>query len=394
MNTYSGTILSCLIWGMIFHLTMFHSMQAQESDFNEAWQKTSDHFHQTLHEHNIVGGALLFLENGEVKGSNFYGKAEISENREVDEETIFHWASNTKTLTAIGIMQLRDHGLLSLDDPLTKYLPELRKVHNPYGSMDEITIKMALNHSTGFRNPTWPWGGDEEWHPFEPNEWSQLVAMFPYTKIHFEPGTQYSYSNPAIIFLGRIIEEITRDNYESYITKNILQPLGMDRTYFNETPNHLLPHRTNSYTLHEGTPEPNGLDFNTGITVSNGGMNAPLSDMVKYVSYLSGVPANYDIIERPTLEEMWEEQLPADETDGVRSSVGLSFFAEEFDGMKVIGHTGTQWSHYSFFYIHPESKTAVIGVTNTDSTDDSPDMYEIRQDISHFVFRNLFSLYK
>ena len=159
-----------------------------------------------------------------------YGFADLEARRPVDADTIFHWASITKTFTGIAIMQLRDRGLLSLDDPIVKYLPELRQVHNPYGPMDAITLRMLMSHSAGFRMSTWPWGGDQAWHPFEPPGWAQVAAMLPYTKIEFPPGSKYSYSNPGIIFLGRVIELLTGDDYEVYVDKNILKPLGMYRT--------------------------------------------------------------------------------------------------------------------------------------------------------------------
>ncbi len=57
-------------------------------------------------------------------------------------------------------------------------------------------------------------GGDRPWQPFEPTEWSQLVAMFPYTEVLFEPGTQYRYSNPGIVLLGRIIETLTGSGFQ------------------------------------------------------------------------------------------------------------------------------------------------------------------------------------
>ncbi len=84
-----------------------------------------------------------------------------------------------------------------------------------------------MTHSAGFRGATWPWGGDKPWHPFEPTSWSQLVAMFPYTEVEFQPGSRHSYSNPGIIFLGIIIERLTGDDYEVYIDKNVLKPLEM-----------------------------------------------------------------------------------------------------------------------------------------------------------------------
>lgn len=379
---------------LILTFTIFASMSAiaQTTTFNSAWKNTGEYFNNLLEENNIIGGALVFLEDGQVKGSEFYGMADKEQERAVNDQTIFHWASNTKTITAIAIMQLRDRGLLSIDDPLTKYLPEIRKIHNPFGSMDDITIKMALEHSTGLQDPTFPWGGNKEWHPFEPTEWEQLVAMFPYTEILFEPGTIHSYSNPAIIFLGKIIEQLTGDDYEVYVDKNILKPLKMFHSYFDITPYHLQHLRSNSYSLSSGKAEAKGHDFDSGITVSNGGLNAPVSDMIKYLNFLTGNSDEYEILKRSSLEELWAEQLPISEKSDLRSSVGLSFFIEEFNGIRVLGHTGTQHAFYSFFYIHPVSKTGVIGVINTEETYSKMD--GIRMDLSHYVFKNLFSLYK
>ena len=132
-------------------------------------------------------------QNGEILGQSFYGMADIDQLRSVNKKTIYHWASITKTFTAIAIMQLRDRGLLKLEDPIVNYIPELREVYNPYGNIDQITLRHLITHSSGFRNSTWPWGGDKEWHPHEPKNWSQVVAMFPYTEILFEPGSQHSY---------------------------------------------------------------------------------------------------------------------------------------------------------------------------------------------------------
>lgn len=367
------------------------SFAQSSAAFEQALKTTENYFTASLLKNTVVGGAMVVMQQGKVRGERYYGNANLEQNRPVDENTIFHWASITKTFTTIAIMQLRDRGLLSLDEPLTKYLPELRMVHNPYGSMDNITIKMVLSHSTGFRDPTWPWGGNKDWHPFEPREWDQIVAMLPYTEILFEPGSRYSYSNPAFIFLGRIIEIISGDGYEVYIDKNILKPLGMYNSYFDTTPYHLLKHRANNYTLQNRVPVANGLDFDTGITASNGGLNSPLADMLKYVSFLTGQKTANEILERATLEKLWARQLPVGEINGVKGSVALSFFEEEFDGMKVIGHTGTQKAFYSFLYIHPESATACIAITNTDATDGPLNADLLRVELSHFVFRNLFS---
>jgi len=154
------------------------------------------------------------VSDGRVLAHHEYGWADRARRERTEERTIYHWASITKTLTAIAIMQLRDRGKLSLNDKVVDYIPELRQVHDTFGSVDAITIRMLLSHSAGFQNPTWPYKQGRAWEPFEPTRWEQLVSMMPYQEILFRPGSRFGYSNPAFIYLGRIIEQLTGDPYE------------------------------------------------------------------------------------------------------------------------------------------------------------------------------------
>src|SRR5437868_252052 len=143
---------------------------------NESLAKFRETYVKELKDNGIVGSSFIFLKENKIVADYYYGSANLEKNQPVDRDTIYHWASNTKPFTGIAIMQLRDRGLLKLDDPVTKYLPELRTVHNRFGSMDEITIRHLMTHSAGFRGSTWPWDKGEPWEPFEPTEYSQLVA--------------------------------------------------------------------------------------------------------------------------------------------------------------------------------------------------------------------------
>ena len=344
--------------------------QAQRGTFQRAWNETRSFYETTLKAEGIVGSGLMVLNGDSVLGQDFYGLADIETSRAVDANTIFHWASITKTFTAIAIMQLRDRGLLKLDDPIVKYVPELREVSDSFGTIDDVTIRHLLSHSAGFRNPTWPWGGDKPWHPFEPTRWAQVVAMLPYTEILFKPGSRFSYSNPGFIFLGRVIESLSGDDFEVYMEKNVLRPLGMRSSYFDRTPYHLLRYRSNNYTVRNGAPVANGLDFDTGITVSNGGLNAPLADMARYLKFLLNAPETEDaaqVLKRSSLEEMWQAQVGGASQDSPTGSVGLSYFILQQGDVRVIGHTGSQAAFRSFFYLHPESRSAIIAVFNTDA---------------------------
>ena len=133
--------------------------------FTKAWDDVASLFEKGLQHRRVVGGSLMFIHDGAVLGETYYGLADEETGRSVDANTIFHWGSVTKTLTGIAVMQLRDRGLITLDDPIVEYLPELRTVHNPYGDLRDITIRHIMSHSAGFRGSTWPWGGNEPWHP-------------------------------------------------------------------------------------------------------------------------------------------------------------------------------------------------------------------------------------
>ncbi|MHB1193220.1 MAG: serine hydrolase domain-containing protein [Longimicrobiales bacterium] len=364
-----------------------------------AWDRAAAAWRTDVTAQGVVGASLGLVHQGQLVRLATHGMADLETGRPVDEETIYHWASITKTFTAVAILQLRDRGLLSLDDPIVRYVPELRDVHNPFGLMEGITLRHLLSHSAGFRAGTWPWSEGEPWEPYEPTEWSQLVAMMPYTSILFAPGSQYSYSNPGIIFLGRVIEKVTGDVFEAHMEKNIFRPLGMRRTYYDLTPWHLLPYRSNHYFVRGGKPEAGGLDFNTGITVSNGGLNAPIPDMARWLGFLMGsAPEGVDaeaILSRSSLDEMWRTVVPIGESDIGQESMGLSFFLYDLDGRRLIGHTGTQRAFYSFFVMDPEARVAAIWVINSVGSGGAPPRAdELRLDTRTRMVRELFPLFR
>jgi len=337
--------------------------------FDPAWERVSRFFEEASHERGVVGGTLWFVRQGEVVKRELHGHADLGAGRPVTDRTIFHWASSTKTLTGIAILQLRDRGLLSLDDPAVRWLPELREVHAPEDwSVEGITIRHLLSHTAGFRASTWPWGGQEPWHPFEPTRWEQLAAMMPWTELHFEPGSRFGYSNPGIVFLARILEEVSGESWEAYVEKWILRPLGMHRSYFRHTPPRLADDRSNAFRLEGGEAVPLGPDFDPGITVSNSGLNAPLQDLVRYLAFLSGA-LDAPVLDRSSLEEMWVPVAAVGEGAAwgePHERIGLTFFLSEHPGGRLVGHAGRQWNHLSFFYLDPDTGAGAIGVVNTD----------------------------
>jgi len=368
---------------LLIGLAVTKPSPAQEQSFQAM-------FDSYVQKDEIVGAAYVMVSENQVTEPHTLGMADLEARQPVNSNTIFHWASITKTLTAVAIMQLRDRGKLSLDDPIVKYVPELTRVHSDDNSIGRVTLRHLLSHTAGFQSPTWPYRDDTKpWQPFEPTEWAQLVAMMPYQELAFTPGTKFQYSNPGFIYLARVIEKLSGDPYQVYVQKNILTPLGMTRSYFNISPYHLAADRSNNYTLSAGSEGrskvvANGREFHTGITTPNGGLNAPLGDLARWVGFLSGSSpeASSDLIlARKSLEEMWQPvtPVPSDFATAAPEFMGLSFFlyprGSGAGAVTLVGHTGHQAGFATFFVMNPRNGRAVIAAFNTSHSEADRDAY-------------------
>ncbi len=152
------------------------------------------------------------------------GFADISNQKEITESTTYNAYSVTKTFTALAILQLAEQGKIDIRQSVKKYLPEF-----PYSS--NITIQQLLSHSAGIPNPIpLSWVHLAEKHnSFDRNTFFNLIfAENNQTKS--SPNQKYAYSNLGYVLLGQLIEEISGSTYESYVRKNILNPLGIKET--------------------------------------------------------------------------------------------------------------------------------------------------------------------
>jgi len=138
-------------------------------------------FDAELARHGVVGGGIAVVRGPGPAMLGFHGQARADKPQPVDAETAYNWASITKTFTAIAIaiLQLRDRGRLSLDDPAVRYVPELREVHDAFGPVEVITIRDLLTHSAGFRNPTWPWDCDDGGAVWNDRIWRRRLIPYP-----------------------------------------------------------------------------------------------------------------------------------------------------------------------------------------------------------------------
>jgi len=127
-----------------------------------------------------------------------------------------------------------------------------------------------MSHASGLQENSFiiPLEWDGDWPV-----WEQVETNFNYLNVERKPGSAYGYSNLGTMILGRVIEVVTGDDYETYIDKNIFKPLEMHRSYFDKTPYHLMKNKSRSY--HAPVPgkplRPYGPDVDQGFTTTNGG---------------------------------------------------------------------------------------------------------------------------
>lgn len=148
---FAKSILSLFALFLIIH--------SQPPNFEHSWSRFTKQWIHEMQSNKIIGSSVAFIQSPTLQKLEFYGLADTS--KPVNQHTIYHWASITKTFTGIAIMQLRDRGLLNLDDSVVRFIPELKEIYCEFGNISDITIRHLMSHSAGLRDASWLWGGDE-----------------------------------------------------------------------------------------------------------------------------------------------------------------------------------------------------------------------------------------
>lgn len=143
--------------------------------------------------------------------------------RPLDADTLFRVASITKTFTATAIVQLRDQGKLRLDDPLVKHVPEFAAVQNPFGPIDDVTLRRVASHSSGLMGEP----PLDHWSTLRFPTREEWLAALPQVRVAIRPGSAFKYSNLGYTLLGEVVERCSGKPYLEYMQEAIFDPLSM-----------------------------------------------------------------------------------------------------------------------------------------------------------------------
>jgi CubicO group peptidase (beta-lactamase class C family) len=250
----------------------------------------------------VIDGRLAHVESAGVR--------DRASNAPVTAGTVFRIASMTKSFTSLAILKLRDEGKLSLEDPVSKWLPEFARMELPTLDTPPLRIRQLLSHSAGFPEDN-PWG-DQQLSASDADLTRWLQKGIPFST---PPGTRYEYSNYAFGLLGRIVTQAAHMPYEKYVGTEILAKLQMNASTFefSEVP---AGNRAVGYRLQPDGKYLEEAPLPHGVFGSMGGLLTTATDLGKYVAFhLSAWPPRDDAetgpVRRASVREMSHMWTPS-----------------------------------------------------------------------------------
>ncbi|MGZ8937793.1 MAG: serine hydrolase domain-containing protein [Limisphaerales bacterium] len=313
----------------------------------------------------VPGLSIAVVRDGKLLWTRGFGVKESGTKEAVNDGTVFEAASVSKTVFAYAALKLCDRGVLELDAPLTKYLPD--RFMDGDARLDRITARQVLSHSSGF----------QDWR-------SGAVPL----KIHFTPGTQFMYSGEGYFYLQSVMTHLTgrvdpadcanyeadlevcATDFDAYMKRTLLAPFGMDGSGYEWSEsfekNAARPHDVNGNVIAKGKPRaPDVARYG-----SAGGLITTARDFAKFLIEIVA-PKESDAfrLKKETLREMVRPQikLPPDQKMDGATSWALGWAVQERPEGNLLVHSGGQSGFRSLAMASVEKRSGFIALTNSDN---------------------------
>lgn len=322
---------------------------------------------ERMRETRLPGLSIAVVRGSEVIYARGFGFRDLERGLPATPNTIYGIGSVTKSFTALAIMKLVEEGKLSLDDPVSKYVPlDLRIRGEP------VRIHHLLTHTTGLPALAYAeayirgmLGLNQVWCPIaSPDDIITFMRGSEEWAVA-RPGERFHYLNEGYVLLGLIISKVSGVPYEEYVRRRILEPLGMRRTYFRREEVEQDPDVATPYIIdREGRHVPSRFPY--GIT-ADGGLLSNVMDLSRYLMmYLNrGRLGDVEVVSREYIELMERPhvKLPFEWLGGDSYGYGL-IIHPNFLGRKLVEHSGSVLVYTAFIGYVPEEKVGVAVLAN------------------------------
>jgi CubicO group peptidase (beta-lactamase class C family) len=311
---------------------------------NEATSRLERDIPAMLKEADVPGLSIALIRNGEVTWQHAFGVKDAKTKEPVTDSTVFEAASLSKPVFAYAVMKLVDAGKFDLDKPLNQYLPGDYDV-GPDERLAQITARRVLSHTTGFPN----WRGRDTT-----------------LKIFFTPGEKFSYSGEGFVYLSKVIEHITGEQFNDFMKRVVFDPLGMNSSSYEWRADYdaLKTARHNSV----GLPTPQNKPDKANAAAS---LHTTAQDYARFIAaVLKGTG-----LKKETLTRMLTPQVKVDEggtnttgrpADKLSPNVswGLGFGLQTTADGISFWHWGDNGDTKAYFVAFAKQKTGVVVFAN------------------------------
>ncbi len=303
----------------------------------------ADSLLQSYANKNMFTGSVLVAKGGKVLLSKGYGMANYSDNVPNTATTKFKLASVSKQFTAMAIMMLQEKGTLSVDDKLSKYIPD-------YPKGDSITIHHLVTHTSGIKDftslpvfdsiMTLPMTLDKE------------ISYFKTKPLDFNPGSKHQYSNSGYLLLSYIIEKASGKKYGVFMKENIFDPLGMKNTGLYDN-GEVLQHVALGYS-EEGEKLVNAQYIDMSIPSGAGALYSTVEDMYLWDRALY----TEKLVSKASMEKI---------TTPFLDKYAYGWMIDNYAGHKWIFHTGGIQGFATVMNRFPDDDMCIVVLKNVDS---------------------------
>lgn len=326
---------------------------------------------------SLSGAVAVLYQNDKILSEEVVGFRDLESKSPMQADSLFWIASMTKPITAMAVMMLQDEGKLNIEDPVAKYLPEFKNqmlVQEKSGDRvvlvkpaRPVTIRDLLTHTSGLVGNS-PLYGDA----LDVLSLKEAVITYALSPLQFEPGTRWSYCNPGINTLGRLVEVVSGEDYAVFLQKRLLDPLGMKDTTFWPTADQLARLATSYQPTADGKGlEPATIKYLTEpysnqkrAPLAAGGLFSTAADLLKlYTMLLNGGEAEGKRYLSPgSLALMTSDHtgtLKSGFTDGMGMGLGFQVVREPVGVTAMLskGTYGHGGAHGTQGWIDPGKKT-------------------------------------
>ncbi len=307
-----------------------------------------DNYAQAEFKVKEFNGTVLVMQKGKPIYKKSFGLADREWNIANTDETKYRIGSVTKQFTAVCILQLAERGKLSIDDKLSKYIPD-------YPKGDSITIHMLLNHTSGIKNYTdlpefWP-------KAILPLSTDSMIALFKNKPLDFSPGSKWNYSNSGYFLLGVIVEKASGKNFSDYLLENVIKKAGLKSTSMDKLDS-VLVYRAKGYDKSDAGIWQHATYISMEGPFSAGAMVSTVDDLYSWTKALH----TNQLLTQASTQKMLRPY---------KNNYGYGIGIDSLKKHKRVSHNGGIPGFSSYLGYFPDDDICVVVISNNGSNSTS-----------------------